>query len=136
MLNKLKTFFTKPNFGLLLIRVIVGAAFIHHGTAKFLAGKPVLEGLGKSMAILGVEVYPIFWGFLAALAESLGGLLMVLGYHFRVAMFFLMSTMIVATLVMYQSTHDYSKYGWPLEIGAVFLGLLFVGPGRFSIDKS
>jgi len=136
MLNKLRTFFTKPNFGLLVIRVVIGAMFIQHGVTKFLAGKPTLEALGKSMAIFGVGAYPIFWGFLAALAESLGGLLMVLGYHFRVAMFFLTCTMIVATISMYQSTHDILHYGWSLEIGAVFLGLLFVGPGRFSIDKS
>lgn len=136
MFNKFKAFCTKPNFGLLLIRVVIGSMFMIHGIPKFLGGFPVLESIGQTMAIFGITAYPVFWGFMAALSEALGGLLMILGWQFRIAMFFLMSVMAVATYSTYLSTHDLHRYGWSLELTAIFLGLMFVGPGRFSIDKS
>jgi hypothetical protein len=32
-------------------------------------------------------------------------------------------------------TRDFKVYSHPLKMAVVFIGLAFVGPGRFSIDK-
>ena len=73
-------FFAKPNFGLLLLRILLGAMMVMHGVPKFLGGSALLTEIGQKMAVLGITFAPLFWGFCAALLETLGGVLLVLGF--------------------------------------------------------
>src|SRR3989338_2190037 len=86
------------NFGLLLLRVGLGLAFIIHGFPKIMGGVGQWTWLGNQMSQLGITFAPAFWGFMAAFSEFFGGILLVLGLGTRVAAFLMTSTMIVATL--------------------------------------
>ena len=142
-ISSVKNFFMARDLGLFLLRVSVGGLMIVHGVPKFLGGRETLEGLGSQMAIFGITFWPVFWGFMAAFSEVVGGLLLVVGFLVRPACFFLLCTMIVA--VSYHvaepgkglSAIDNFNYftSNPLSLAFVFLSLMFMGPGRFSVQK-
>jgi putative oxidoreductase len=76
---------TYPDLGLLIIRVGLGILMIKHGWPKITGGPEKWESLGNNMSMLGITFFPIFWGLCAALAETVGGLLMGIGLFFRPA---------------------------------------------------
>ncbi|OIO60679.1 MAG: DoxX family protein [Verrucomicrobia bacterium CG_4_10_14_3_um_filter_43_23] len=136
MHEKLYKLFNKPDFGLLLMRVVIGIVMVSHGVPKFLSGKSALENVGGAMALLGVTTYPLFWGFMAAFAETIGGVLLVIGFYFRFVSFLLAFVTGLGAYMLYTKGMDYqSMVSHPLSLCVVFLGLLFVGAGKYSIDK-
>jgi len=124
------------DLGLLLLRVGLGVMFVLHGYPKLLGGPERWEKLGGEVAHFGITFAPVFWGFMAGFSEAVGGVLLVIGFAFRPACLFLLATMVVATASKLDGAKSFMEAAHPLELGIVFLGLLFVGPGRFSIDKS
>jgi putative oxidoreductase len=123
------------DFGLLVMRVGLGLAYIVHGSGKVFGGPAMWTQIGGSMANFGVTFAPMAWGILAAMAEFAGGILLILGFLFRPATIFLLFTMVVATVMLFKSGQNFGVYSHPLKMAIVFLGLLFVGPGRYSLDK-
>ena len=128
------------NTGLLLLRVLIGLSFLAHGLPKLMEGPDLWIKLGKSMQFVGVGAYPIFWGLMAALSETLGGFLLLIGFCFRPACLFLLTTMAVATTMHFNTTpgdliEKWSVASHAIELGSVFLSLLLIGPGRFSVDR-
>lgn len=131
------------NFGLLIIRIVIGIMFVLHGEGKMFGGPEKWEKLGGAMENLGIDFLPAFWGFMAAFAEFGGGILLVLGLLFRPACFIMFFTMFVAASVHWFDAVEAGKAlkgqlmegSHAIEVGAVFLGLLFTGPGKFSIDS-
>lgn len=82
--------------GLLIFRVGIGISILLHGLPKLTGGVEMWTYIGGSMSIFGITFAPAFWGFMAAVAESVGGLLFALGLFFRPAAILLTGTMIVA----------------------------------------
>lgn len=120
---------------LLLTRVGLGVMFILHGYPKMIGGIPMWEKLGSNMSHLGINFYPVAWGFLAAFAEFIGGMLLILGLAFRPVCLLLIFTMIVAVLHHIKGGHKLMEASHAIEAGIMFLGLLFLGPGKYSMDK-
>ncbi len=125
------------DFGLLLLRLGIGATFIIvHGGPKLLAGPERWETLGGAMSLVGIHFLPVMWGFLAAFAESVGALLLLVGFLTRPALFLLTVTMIFAAgahLILWGD--DWSTTSHSLKMGIVFFSLIFIGPGRYSVDQ-
>ncbi|MEO6150314.1 MAG: DoxX family membrane protein, partial [Mucilaginibacter sp.] len=84
------------DFGLFVIRVGLGIMFIYHGYPKLLGGPEFWEGLGSSTKYIGFTFMPVVFGLLAALAETLGGLLLILGFAFRPVCIILVLHLMVA----------------------------------------
>jgi putative oxidoreductase len=125
------------DFGLLLLRLGLGAMFVFvHGWPKLLAGPHLWKEIGGAMKFLGIHFAPEMWGLLAALAEFGGGILLILGFLFRPACAALAFTMVVAATMLYHAKGGLAGASQPIELGIVFLALLLIGPGRFSLDKS
>lgn len=135
LFNKLGNY---RNFGLLIIRIGLGLMFILHGYPKLLGGVKEWKEIGQAMGVLGIHFLPVMWGLLSALTEAVGGLLLLLGIQFRLVCLLMLINMIVAALF---HLHQHSGMAGlmdaahPIEDGVVFLGLLFVGPGKYSVDK-
>ncbi|WP_426059364.1 DoxX family protein [Hymenobacter sp. B1770] len=123
------------DLGLLLLRVGLGVMFMVHGYPKLVGGPAAWAGVGGVMKTMGLGFAPAFWGFLAAIAEFVGGLLLALGLWFRLACLGLLITMIMATVMHVSKGDGFSGYSHALESAFVFLGLLFAGPGRYSLDE-
>ena len=126
---------TAVDLGLLLIRIGIGLAFIVHGWPKITGGVERWEALGGTMAIFGITFAPAFWGFMAAFAETAGGLFLALGLFVRPFVFLLFFTMFVATVMLINSGAEFGRYAHALEMGIVFFGLLFTGGGRFALGR-
>jgi putative oxidoreductase len=123
------------NFGLLLMRAGLGVMMITHGYPKLMGGPDLWTKIGSAMGNLGVHFAPMFWGLMAGLAESIGGLLVVLGLFTRTACIFLLITLIVAVLQHFSKGDGLNGAAHAIETGFAFLGLLFLGAGKYSVDK-
>ena len=121
--------------GLLILRIGIGVMFVLHGFPKLRAGPETWVKLGGALSAVGVNLAPAFMGFMAAISEFGGGILLILGLFTRPACFFLLVTMIVATMMHLKNGDSFVKYSHALEAGVLFFSLLFIGPGRFSLDE-
>jgi putative oxidoreductase len=137
----IKSMFRHPDFGLLVIRAGVGIVLAIAGFNKFMAGEQTLHAVGANINYLGLDVgtqniSTLFFGIMAAGTELVGGVLLVVGLLYRVSAVMLFITMLVATLMMVDTSQgDLTKFGFPMVMGLVLLGLLFTGPGRLSVQK-
>jgi len=123
------------NTGLLLLRIGLGVMFILHGFPKLAGGPSGWAQLGGSMKVIGIDFLPVFWGFMAAATETFGGFLLVLGLFYRPACILLVFTMIIAALVHLSKGDGIPGASHAIELGIVFFSLIFIGPGKYSVDK-
>jgi putative oxidoreductase len=118
--------------GLLIIRIGLGIAFIMHGWPKIKGGPDAWSKLGGVMPVPPAVV----WGFLGAIIEFGGGILLIIGLLTRVTSFLLFLQMCVALFLFHLKRGDgFLAYSHALEDGIMFLGLVFLGPGKHSVDR-
>ncbi|HEX2971243.1 MAG TPA: DoxX family protein [Tepidisphaeraceae bacterium] len=124
------------DLGLLLIRVGLGLMFMLHGIPKLIGGPALWTGLASGV---GLTIAPVFWGFMAAFAEAVGGLFLILGLFHRIAALLLFLDMAGALAFHLQQqgpAGEFSSgYSRPIEMMIVFLGLFLIGAGRYSVDE-
>ncbi len=124
--------------GLLVLRIGLGIMFIYHGLPKIMAGPEMWNMLGQNTARFGITFAPTFWGFMAAFAEFGGGILILIGLLTRLACFLLVINLMVAASMHLATATDLAKgFGeasHAIEDGIVFLALIFIGAGRYSLD--
>lgn len=116
---------------ILLVRVVAGAAFMHHGFGKI---QSPFDWMGAEAPVPGL------FQALAALSEFGGGLAWILGLLMPLASFGLVCTMAVAVF-----THAIVKgdpfvgSGGSYELASLYLCLavlfIAIGPGKFSLDQ-
>jgi uncharacterized membrane protein YphA (DoxX/SURF4 family) len=75
---------------------------------------------------------PKFMITLAKLIELLGGVFLIVGLFTRIVVFPLMVTML--TIIWYMSEGDFFNGGTASAFFLLFLTLLFLGSGTFSLD--
>ncbi len=134
----MKKFFQIPalssnvSIGLLLVRLVMGVAFILHGWGKIQA----------PFSWMPNSNIPGIFLFLAALSEFGGGIALILGCLTSLASLGLAFTMAVAVYFHAVVFGDpfVSKGGGSYELGMLYfaLSIMFVlaGPGKFSLDKT
>lgn len=123
------------NFGLLIIRLGLGGMFIFHGLPKLEGGPEMWKGIGSAMATVGITFLPVMWGLLSALVEAVGGVLLILGLGFRPVCLLLVINLIVAAMFHFHKGDGWGGASHAIEDAIMFAGLLFVGPGKYSVDK-
>jgi len=122
--------------GLLLLRLGLGFMFVVvHGGPKLLAGPERWSAVGMAMGSLGIQAFPVVWGFLAAASECVGGLCLMLGLFTRPAAFFMAMTMLVATIMHLTGGDGIQVASHAIEDGVVFASLILIGAGRYSLDR-
>lgn len=145
------------DIGLLLLRLVIGSLFILHGYPKLFGGpgktvhpraaRHLGPGFGQAMERGGISNFkgnveglgvpmPHLMAWLAALAELVGGGLLIVGWLTRPAALALTANMGVAIGRVHWKTGLMGQGGY--EPALTFLGgllaLLFAGPGAISID--
>jgi len=138
MSPKLKSFLqplalpTFPSAALLVVRLIVGIAFLYHGFGK------ISSPFGWMPPEAGI---PGILQFLAAVSEFGGGIALILGCLTSVAMAGLAFTMVVAVYmhaIVRQDPFVSMTGGSSFELALVYFGIailfLAIGAGKFSVD--
>jgi putative oxidoreductase len=123
------------NTGLLIMRVGLGAMMIYHGYPKLLGGPESWASLGTSTKYVGITFWPVVWGCLAAVVETFGGFLVIIGLAFRPACLLLVINLVVAAATHFGKGDGLQGAAHAVELAVVFAGLIFVGPGKYSVDK-
>lgn len=122
------------NLGWLILRVGIGISIFLHGLPKLTGGVETWTYIGGSMSIFGIHFAPAFWGFMAAITESLGGILFALGLFFRPAAILLTGLMIVALTTHLAAGDDFMVFGHALDLLIVFAASILIGAGKYSVD--
>jgi putative oxidoreductase len=122
--------------GLLLLRLGFGGMFAYqYGLDKLRGGPQEWTDLGKAMTLLGVSFAPVFWGFMSAFAEFVGGLCIATGLFFRLMCAMLAFNMFVAAMHHYYTPGMRAGIALPIEFGVIAFCLLLTGPGSLSLGR-
>jgi putative oxidoreductase len=120
----------RTGIALLLLRCVVGLAFIYHGWPKITD----ISGFASKMNL------PWILGAAAAISEVGGGFLLILGLLTPAAAGFIAIVMLVALFKVHIPAGDpfVNPGGSSYELAAVYLttmlAFLLAGPGAYSLD--
>lgn len=125
------------SYGILLLRLVVGLAFVGHGTQKLFGwfGGYGPKGTGGFFASKRYRA-PVLMAVVAGVSEAGGGTLLALGLATPLAGVMLATVMINAIgSVTFKKAF---MLGSELEIAylTIAVSLAATGPGRFSIDRA
>ncbi|HET8950438.1 MAG TPA: DoxX family protein [Solirubrobacteraceae bacterium] len=124
-------------YGLLLLRLVVGLLFAAHGAQKlfgwFGGGGP--QGTAAFFASLGYR-WPARLAIVAGLAELGGGLLLATGLLTPVAAFLLATMMLNAIATVVFPKGFIGGYEFELTLLTVAVALAATGPGEISLDDA
>ena len=124
-------------YGLLLLRLVVGLLFAAHGAQKlfgwFGGGGP--QGTAQFFASLGYR-WPAAMAIVAGLAEFGGGLSLASGFLTPLAAFLLTVVMLNAIATVVWPKGFLGGYEFELTLAAVAVALAATGPGELSLDNA
>jgi putative oxidoreductase len=125
------------SYGLLLLRVFVGAAFFGHGTQKLFGwwGGYGPQGTGGFFASQGYRP-GVAMAVLAGLAEAGGGTLLALGLATPLACALIAIVMLNAIFAVTLKRAFLAGSELELTYLVTVVALAAIGPGRFSLDRA
>jgi putative oxidoreductase len=124
--------------GLLLLRLVIGALLVGHGTQKLFGwfGGHGLDGVGGWFHSIGFRPGRSM-AVMAGLGEAGGGLLLALGLLTPLAALALVGTLLVAASVHLPKLWATEGGGeYPVVLAVVGATFAFTGPGRYSLDNA
>ena len=136
-MNMKKLMSTTDGWGLLGLRVVTGVIFIAHGLPKFgIGGGGGLEGTAGWLGGMGVPL-PMLNAVLVASSETIGGVMLIVGFMTRFAAATQVIAMLVAIFMVHWSNGFTANggYQWALLRAAAAFALMMDGAGRFSVDR-
>ena len=128
----LKNLFRYQDQGLLFYRIVFGLSMMAHGYFKFAGGEQVLTAVGSMLGVFGITGGYYMSGIMAASAELIGGLLVLLGLGTRLGALLIVGTLFVATVL--ELGNGFLKWDYPYQMMFGAIMLFIAGPGRFSFD--
>lgn len=122
--------------GLLFIRIGIGIPFVFvYGIMKIEGGPEMWQMIGAAMSNIKINFGHVFFGFLAAASEFFGGILILLDLFTRTAAAFMAFTMLMVFITHLSMLDPWHVAMHPMELFGVFMGLLFTGAGKYSLDN-
>ncbi|MDD4899421.1 MAG: DoxX family protein [Candidatus Omnitrophica bacterium] len=124
---------------LLILRVCLGIVFMAHGlqVAFGLFSGPGINGFASMLVGMGFKP-AVFWSYLSAYTELIGGLCLIFGIFTRFAAVSILIFMIVAVLKVHLAKGFFIQaggYEYNFVLICICLALIFSGPGKFALLK-
>ncbi len=136
MANGNRSTTSTQDIALLMIRFIIAAIFLFHGSQKLFGafGGPGMKGWHAAIVAMGMPM-PWVSAILSACAEFFGGLIFLVGTGLRIIAVPLAINMMVATWVSSKNGFDIMHHGceYPLCLLVIVLAMFLMGPGRFTL---
>lgn len=138
-LNLLSVNSINTDFGLLLIRIIIGVLMAFYGYEKLIHFEEMSNSdfWAKNVSFLGMNgSFPLA---LTIFAEFFCSLLLIFGLFTRLSLIPLLFTMAYIFLVVFpfsilnKGDNGY-EFNTPFVYFIIYLGLFFTGPGKYSLD--
>ena len=126
----LKNLFRYQDQGLLFYRIVFGLSMMAHGYFKFAGGEQMLTGVGSMLGVFGITGGYYMLGVMAASAELIGGLLVILGLATRLGTLMIVGTLFVATVL--ELGHGFFKWDYPSQMMFGAIMLFIAGPGLIN----
>ncbi len=129
---------TLQPWGALLLRLVLGAAMLYHGHGKVIPAHgwrthplSAIDHYSHFVASLGL---PPWLGYISALTEFVGGMLLMLGFLTRSAASLVAINMLVALFAV--DLHEgYAGSEYVLALISIALMLVFYGAGALAVDR-
>ena len=126
--------------GLLILRLVAGIVMAAHGAQKLFGwfGGYGLNGTGQFFEGLGFRPGRVF-AFAAGASETVGGLLVALGFLHPIGAALIVSVMLVATATVHWGHGLFASSNGievPLLYGTAAAALALTGPGSYSLDQA
>lgn len=129
------------DFGLLVLRLVLGALMVGHGLQKFhFFGGQGIDGFAATLQGYGFTQYPTQLAWITATTELVAGGMLVLGLFTPLALAGLLT--IQASVLAVKADDGFflgaPRQGFEFEVvlAAVAFALLFTGPGRVSLEAT
>jgi uncharacterized membrane protein YphA (DoxX/SURF4 family) len=119
------------DWGLLILRVVLGLILIVHGWPKI----KDLKRVAQDFAAMGF-VPGLLWGSVVALLEFLGGLFLVFGFLTQLVAGLVAIQFLVILLKIKRGASFVGGFEFDLLILASALALLILGGGFISLDQT
>jgi putative oxidoreductase len=123
-----------PSAGLLVLRLVVGTTFLVHGLDKLID----LSAAEEFFASVGIPA-PDLMAPVVSIAETVGGLLLIVGLATPLVGAALTVDMLVALATVHIDQGFFAKDGGmelALLLSGASLALVLTGAGRFSLDAA
>ena len=126
-------------WGAFFLRLVLGGAMVYNGYSKVIPaggfhGGNTFSALDHHSHFVASLGLPYWLGYVSAITEFFGGILILLGLLTRFAAFLIACNMLVA-LVTVTRHHGYSGSEYPLALFVIALMLLFYGSGACALDR-
>ena len=114
------------------MRLGLAAVLLIHSLPRLFAGSPSWQSVGITLGFINIGVPQAILGFVMLLLEALGAVSLMFGYFFRIAC-------IILFILFGLYCFNYFRIGYQTlmlctaGLAAVFFGLIYVGPGRYTI---
>lgn len=122
--------------GQLLVRIGAGALAAFHGYPALIGGQDAWIDLGSGAAITTLSSdFFLVAGLISAAIQVFGGICLIIGLFTRGA------SLLLAIVAGFALANTIAAQDFALSFFAylhallLFLGLLFIGPGRLSLDR-
>lgn len=126
-----------PELGLAILRVVLGVVFIAHGIPKLSGG---IEETAGFFEMLNIPA-PLVTAWFIALLETLGGLMLLVGFFVTPVSLLLSIHMFVGIILVHAENGFYvvgegqGGIAFNLLLIASLLAMIFCGPGLAAIDN-
>lgn len=129
---------TYPEWGPLIIRLVLGAAFVGHGYPKLFGG--AYAGFAGWLDSIGIRPGK-FWALVVGVVEFFGGIALILGVLTQIAALLIAIDMLVALIKVKWGRSRYiemEKAGWELDLAylAMAIAILVLGPGAYALGDA
>ncbi len=128
---------TRAQWALTLLRIALGVVFVAHGSQKVLGifGGPGLSGFATWIGQYGI---PSYLGYLAAFAEFIGGILLLLGVYAELGALIVMPVMAGAILFVHKSHGffiQHNGFEYVLCLMVMLFSIIIAGPGYLTLVR-